>query len=103
MEPMKSLESAERWWPTRLGEPSCSGSRDGLGYAFFPRLNRLLLNRGGTVTSYDSGPHRIVGMLQDAANIRLISQAGEIGLRDLRKLSRETYHAGSNRFSPEYR
>jgi hypothetical protein len=59
MKPMKPLEPMESWWPAALGEPSSTGSQNGLRYAFFLDAHRLLIDRGGTVTAYDSGQHRI--------------------------------------------
>ena len=85
MEPMKKIES---WWPADLGEPSSVGSQNGLRYAFFPQSQRLLIDRDGTVSVYDSGPHKINGIYQptDVSQIRFTGNQGNIDLGSLRKI-----------------
>jgi len=65
MEPMKPIapmSGGERRWPKELGQPSSSGSQNSMRYAFFPEKNRLLVERDGTLTTYDSGDHQIGGV-----------------------------------------
>jgi hypothetical protein len=64
MEPMKPMSGGEKWWPEDLGQPSTSGSQNGMRYAFFPENRRLLTEQGGKLTTYDSGDHRISGVSQ---------------------------------------
>ena len=47
-----------------MGEAASSGSSDGLRYAYFPRAHRLLLERHGELTVYDTGPHQFRGALR---------------------------------------
>jgi hypothetical protein len=79
------------WWPARLGTPSLAGSHNGLRYAFFEQANRLLIDRDGTITTYDSGPHRISGIYQptDVSRIRFTGDRGNVELGSLRKLERD--------------
>ncbi len=85
MQPMKKMES---WWPADLGEPSSVGAQNGLRYAFFPESHRLLIDRDGTVTVYDSGPHKINGIYQptDVSQIRFTGNQGNVDLGSLRKV-----------------
>ena len=92
MEPMKLMEpmkGAEPWWPKDLGEPATSGAQSGMRYAVFPDKKRLLIERDGQVTTYDSGDHRIGGVSQgDGASKTLTfsSQDGDVDLGTLKKL-----------------
>ncbi len=90
MKPMEPMSGGKRWWPEELGQPSTSGSQDGLRYAFFPEKQRLLVEREGTLTTYDSGIHRICGVAQQASHTQLVaftSQDGTVDLDELRQLS----------------
>jgi hypothetical protein len=64
MEPMKPMSGGEKWWPDELGQPSSSGSQNSMRYAFFPKARRLLIEKQGNLTTYDSGDHQISGMQQ---------------------------------------
>jgi hypothetical protein len=91
MEPMKTMEPSkwmDAWWPAHLGEPSSAGAQNGLRYAFFMEAHRLLIERDGTVTVYDSGPHQISGIYQptDVSQIRFTGNHGNVDLGSLRKL-----------------
>jgi hypothetical protein len=49
MKPMKSMKpmiGGEKWRPDDLGQPSTSGSQNGIRYAFFPEKHRLLIEQG---------------------------------------------------------
>jgi hypothetical protein len=94
VQPMKNLKpmiDMEPWWPASLGDPSSVGSQNGLRYAFFPHAHRLLIDRDGTVTAYDSGPHRINGIYQptDVSQIRFTGNHGNVDLGSLRRVSYE--------------
>ena len=88
MKPLKPMKKMEPWWPADLGEPSSVGSQNGLRYAFFPESQRLLIDRDGTVTVYDSGPHQINGIYQptDVSQIRFTGNQGNVDLGSLRKV-----------------
>ncbi|WP_131194987.1 hypothetical protein [Lichenihabitans psoromatis] len=89
MEPMKPLDGGEPWWPTDLGQPSSSGAQQGTRYAFFGEKQRLLIERDGTLETYDTGQHRISGVGQQDGSRRTLtfsSQTGEVALQDLRRV-----------------
>jgi hypothetical protein len=89
MEPMRPMAQPERWWPEDLGEPSSSGSQNDSRYAFFPAKQRLLVERNGKLSIYDSGVHAIGGVAQQQSGSRSLaftSQDGLVNLDDLKKL-----------------
>lgn len=93
MEPMKSMAPMEpmrfdRWWPRDLGEPSTSGAQNGMRYAAFPDRRRLLIEREGTLTTYDSGHHRITGVSQQSGATGALTFTSQDGAVDLNKLNR---------------
>ena len=83
------MSESERWWPPGLGEPSSAGSRNGMRYAFFRQSRRLLIDRDGTITTYDTGPHDITGIYQptDVSQIRFTGNRGNVDLGSLRKVT----------------
>jgi hypothetical protein len=91
MKSLKPMGAMEAWWPASLGEPSSAGAQNGLRYAFFQDARRLLIDRDGTITAYDCGPHRISGIYQptDVSQIRFTGNHGNVDLGSLRKLENE--------------
>jgi hypothetical protein len=80
-----SLASAE-WWPAELGSPASVGAQNELRYAFFPATRRLAIARGGQVTVYDTGDHRIGGFSQQQSgdqSLTFTSQHGLVRVADL--------------------
>lgn len=89
MEPMKPMSAGAAWWPDDLGQPSSSGSQNAMRYAFFPEKRRLLIECDGTLTTYDSGDHRISGVSQQqshAHTLAFTSQNGVVNLDELPKI-----------------
>lgn len=89
MEPMKPMSGGEKWWPEDLGQPSSSGSQNGMRYAFFPDKQRLLIEQDGKTTTYDSGDHRISGVSQGGGQGQspaFTSQNGSVKLDELKKV-----------------
>ncbi len=91
MAPMRPMEPMrfERWWPADLGEPSTSGAQNGSRYAAFPDKRRLLVERDGVLTTYDTGDHRIGGVSQSsgaASSLTFTSQTGPVALDALRRI-----------------
>lgn len=89
MKPMKPMQDTKPWWPGDLGSPATSGAQNGLRYAFFPDKHRLLVERDGQVATYDSGDHRIGGVLQadgGTQSLTFTSQDGDVDLGSLKKL-----------------
>ena len=64
MRPMEPVKPPERWWPEGLGEPSTAGGQDDVRYAYFGDRHRLAVDRGGTVTVYDTAGRAITGVAQ---------------------------------------
>ncbi len=86
MAPIKPMKGAEPWWPKDLGQPSSSGGSNGLRYAFFPDKHRLLIDKDGKTTSYDSGDHEISGVQQSGGGMpSFTSQNGTVALDELKK------------------
>ena len=89
MEPMKPMTGGEKWWPEDLGQPSTSGSQNGMRYAFFPTRQRLLIETDGKLATYDSGNHDIGGVSQQDGQSRSLaftSQDGVVKLDELRQV-----------------
>jgi hypothetical protein len=87
---MTPMSGGEHWWPQDLGQPSTSGSQNGLRYAFFPEKRRLLVEQNGKLTTYDSGSHRIEGVAQQASqtwSVTFTSQDGPVNLAELSLVS----------------
>ncbi len=51
---MSDPEQAAEWWPHGLGTPASVGTQNNVRYAYFPSTRRLAIDRGGTVTLYDT-------------------------------------------------
>lgn len=77
-------------WPAELGSPASTGSQNDLHYAVFPDTRRLAVDKGGTVTVYDIGDHRISGFSQQQGgdqSISFTSQHGLVRVADLKVVS----------------
>jgi len=91
MEPMKPMEPLKfdpPWWPEELGHAASSGAQNGMRYAFFPEKRRLLVERDGVKTIYDSGDHQISGVSQQSgssSSLVFTSQTGPVALDTLRR------------------
>jgi hypothetical protein len=72
-----------RWWPAELGIPSSSGGQSSTRYAYFPRLERLAVNRGGKVSVYDTQDHHIGGVQQQPGGLSFSSQRGTFMVESL--------------------
>ena len=87
MEPMKPMSGGEKWWPSDLGEPSSSGGQNDMRYAFFPDKHRLLVEREGKTTTYDSGDHDIGGVQQqNGGDPEFSSSKDSVKLSDLKQI-----------------
>ena len=79
-------------WPEGLGVPSSAGAQNDMRYAVFPDRQRLAVSRGGKVTVYDTGEHRIGGVSQQQSgdqSLTFTSQLGPVQLTDLPVVSGE--------------
>ncbi len=89
LKPMEPMAPPKSWWPGDLGHPSTTGAQNGARYAFFPEKRRLLIERDGKLTTFDSGDHRISGVSQQQGHgqsLAFTSQNGLINLDELKKL-----------------
>jgi hypothetical protein len=76
----------ERWWPTDLGTPATFGSSEGLRYASFPVVNRLVIERNGILATYDTATYQFRGVLQCRVadgKMSFLSQHGRVELAEL--------------------
>ena len=90
MKPMQPMKPMAKWWPDDLGEPSTSGAQNDLRYAFFPDQQRLVIDDHGTLTTYDTGDHRISGVSQQQSSdhdLAFTSQNGVVDLNALKRIS----------------
>lgn len=90
MQPMEPMQTATQgWWPEGLHSPESSGSQNGMRYAYFAGERRLIVERDGAVTQYDTGEHRIDGVAQSGGSDgpTFSSQGGEIALGSLKKVA----------------
>lgn len=74
------------WYPASLGTPDTSGSQNDLRYAWFASKRRLVVDRRGVVTLYDTGDHRIAGVSQQQGAGQKLSFASQHGDIDLDRL-----------------
>lgn len=84
------------WWPASLGEPSSTGSQNGVRYAWFGDARRLAVDRGGEVTLYDTGEHRIAGFSQQqggGTTLLFTSQHGTIEVDRLPEVAADASRA----------
>ena len=89
MEPMKPMDFGPKWWPESLGEPASSGGQNDVRYAFFPHKQRLIIDRKGEITLYDSADHQVSGVSQQQGashSLAFTSQKGEIRIDELKKV-----------------
>lgn len=73
-------------WPAELGTPSSSGAQNDMRYAVFPASRRLAVMRGGRMSLYDTGDHRISGVSQQQGgghSLSFTSQHGPVPLDSL--------------------
>jgi hypothetical protein len=86
----RSSARSSDWWPGGLGTPGAVGAQNDLRYAVFPDASRLVIDDHGTISIYDTGRHRIVGVAQAQSSDRTItftSQDGLVRIADLPKMS----------------
>jgi hypothetical protein len=91
MKPLKPLKPMkfDAWWPAEFGEPSSSGAADGVRYAYFPKNHRLLIERDGKCTIFDTADYQFRGVLQsssDSSSLSFLTQHGRVDLDSLRKV-----------------
>jgi len=84
----KSDGSKRHWWPEEFGTPSAVGGQNDVRYAYFPRIARLMLDRDGARTIYDTAGHTITGVSQQQSGpggvVAFTSQHGTVPVSSLR-------------------
>jgi hypothetical protein len=78
--PPMEEDSPKPWWPEGLGQPSSTGSQNGMHYACFPDARRVAVKQAETVTLYDSGDHRISGVSQSQSTTQQLSFSSQNGI-----------------------
>ena len=88
MKPMEPMDFGPLWWPKDLGQPTTSGAQNGARYAFFAQPRRLLVERDGTLPTYDTAEHEISGVSQGSqeGSLAFTSRTGAVKLDDLKKV-----------------
>ena len=78
--------AGESWWPADFGQPAATGDQHGIRYAYFPDRDRLLVQQGARVTSYDTTGQRITGFAQQQStdtHICFTTERGPLRLEDM--------------------
>jgi hypothetical protein len=78
--------SSAAWWPANLGSPSAVGGQNDVRYAAFPTSRRLVVERQGRMTIYDTADHVISGVSQaqsSGSTLTFSSQHGHVNIDDL--------------------
>jgi hypothetical protein len=89
MEPLEPMDMGPAWWPDDLGQPNASGAQNGMRYAFFASLHRLVIETDGKMAIYDSGSHDINGVSQQQSqgqSLVFSSQNGEVKTAELTRI-----------------
>lgn len=88
-----SPRSAATWWPDEFGTPTMTGSQNNMRYAYFAAMQRLVLDRAGEVSIYDTQDHQIRGVSQQqgsGTSVAFASQHGTVDVSTLPRLSSPT-------------
>ena len=82
-----TMPAGESWWPASFGHPAATGDQHGIRYAYFPDRDRLLVQQGARITSYDTTGRQITGFAQEqstASRICFTSERGPFELSELK-------------------
>jgi hypothetical protein len=80
------LAAGASWWPASFGQPATSGEQNGARYAYFPNVNRLLLQQGARIDAYDTAGYQIRGAAQQQGHTSSLTFASDRGTVDVSKL-----------------
>jgi hypothetical protein len=72
-------QATRSWWPPEWGAPASSGGQNDVQYAFFPRVRRLAIRRGGAIVAYDTGEHAIGGVQQQQGGVNTLQFTSQFG------------------------
>lgn len=85
----RSTAARDDWYPVEFGAPSAVGGQNNLRYAVFPGKQRLVIDDGGRINTYDTGDHQIYGVAQAQSRdqtLTFTSQNGLVRISDLTKV-----------------
>ncbi len=88
--PQGSIIGGGGWWPGDFGSPSSSGAQNNIRYAYFPQAQRLVVERDGQVSVFDTLDHRISGVSQQQGgdtSLTFSSQYGTVSTLNLPLIS----------------
>lgn len=75
------------FWPAELGQPSATGGQNDFRYAYFPGPRRLVVERAGQLSIYDTLDHQIGGVSQQQSgaggSFTFSSQRGTFSVESL--------------------
>jgi len=86
----RSASQPGPWWPSELGNPSSTGSQNGLRYAYFSGSNRLAIDDHGRIEVYATTGHDIRGFGQQQsgdASLTFTSQRGVVRVESLPRVA----------------
>jgi hypothetical protein len=86
-----AAEPAAHWWPAELGEPNCAGVCEGMRYAWFANAHRMVIERDGERSVYDTLDHYLGGCAptgSEGGGLNFISQRGMLDVTRLPLIAR---------------
>jgi hypothetical protein len=89
MQPMSPMKSSQFDVPKEWGNPASAGGQNDLRYAYYPIPHRLVVERSGSRSTYDTADHDITGVSQQQSSDQsgdpiFTSQRGSVALSSLK-------------------
>ncbi|CAN5870909.1 SHOCT domain-containing protein [soil metagenome] len=75
----QGVYGGNNWYPSEFGSPSSSGAQNNIRYAFFPQARRLVVQRDGNITIFDTLDHQISGVSQQQGGNTSLSFSSQYG------------------------
>lgn len=94
--------SGNQWWPDGLGTPSSTGSQNNIRYAVFPSSQRLVVQRNGETSVFNTLNHQISGVSQQQggdSSLTFTSQFGTISTLNIPMISGPGLTSGATNFA----
>lgn len=94
--------SGNNWWPDGLGTPSSTGAQNNIRYAVFPSSQRLVVQRNGETTVFNTLNHQISGVSQQQggdSSLTFTSQFGTISTLNIPMVSGPGLTSGATNFA----
>ena len=87
----RAAENTVSWWPPGFGTPAAAGAQNAMRYAFFPAVQRLIIDDNGTVSIYDTGDTYLTGVSQQQSSSQLLhftsSEGRTVSLSEFKRVS----------------